>query len=257
MAERRQALSERAGGAPAWARALADRGGRPHGDVAVGSGPPGDGDGGRVDVHGGTVCLGSRLPSGVDAEGGPPVVSWSPTGPGGSMPDDPRAWMQQQLFERRVVLLSGTLDARSAHEVGAALMTLDAIGDGPVNLQIDCGGDRSTKPWPSWTSSTSSGCRCMPRVWARPPVPPWECWPWPATGPMSAHARLRLAEPTWAMHGRASQLERLASAHADQWRRAFCTPAVRGLRAARRTSCWPEHRQRSLPLRPTRPLTTA
>jgi ATP-dependent Clp protease protease subunit len=137
------------------------------------------------------------------------------------MPDDPRAWMQQQLFERRVVLLSGTLDAQSGHEVGAALMTLDAIGDGPVNLQIDCEGESLDEALALMDIIDLLG------------VPVHASCVGQATGTavgvlavaghrsMSPHARLRLVEPSWAMHGRASQLEQLASAHADQWR-AFC-----------------------------------
>jgi ATP-dependent Clp protease protease subunit len=148
-------------------------------------------------------------------------VSWSPTGPGGSTPDDPRAWMQQQLFQRRVVLLSGTLDAQSGHEVGAALMTLDAIGDGPVSLQIDCEGGSLDEALALMDIIDLLG------------VPVHASCVGQATGTavgvlavaghrsMSPHARLRLVEPSWAMHGRASQLEQLASAHADQWR-AFC-----------------------------------
>jgi ATP-dependent Clp protease, protease subunit len=50
-------------------------------------------------------------------------------------------WSQvlaQRLFEQRVVVLHGTLDDRTATRVSAELMTLDAEGDGPVSLRIDC-----------------------------------------------------------------------------------------------------------------------
>ena len=52
-------------------------------------------------------------------------------------PGNPRSWMERQLFDRRIVLLSGRLDAEMANAVGVALMTLDATGDEPVHLQID------------------------------------------------------------------------------------------------------------------------
>lgn len=47
--------------------------------------------------------------------------------------------MQRQLFERRIVSLTGDLDDEAANTLGVALMTLDATGDDPVRLQIDSG----------------------------------------------------------------------------------------------------------------------
>ena len=47
------------------------------------------------------------------------------------------AWLQEKLFERRIVLLTGRLDADLAAEAAAALMTLDAIGDEPIELHLD------------------------------------------------------------------------------------------------------------------------
>ena len=41
---------------------------------------------------------------------------------------DPRSWMRKQLFDRRIVLLSGPLDDQAGNEIGATLMTLDALG---------------------------------------------------------------------------------------------------------------------------------
>src|SRR5258705_7228508 len=47
------------------------------------------------------------------------------------------AWLQEKLFERRIVLLTGRLDADLAAEAAAALMTLDAIGHEPIELHLD------------------------------------------------------------------------------------------------------------------------
>jgi ATP-dependent protease ClpP protease subunit len=47
------------------------------------------------------------------------------------------AWLQEKLFERRIVLATGRLDADLAAEAAAALMTLDAIGDEPIELHLD------------------------------------------------------------------------------------------------------------------------
>ena len=46
------------------------------------------------------------------------------------------AWLQEKLFERRIVLVTGRLDADLAAEAAAALMTLDAIGDEPIELHL-------------------------------------------------------------------------------------------------------------------------
>jgi ATP-dependent protease ClpP protease subunit len=54
-------------------------------------------------------------------------------------PTDPQAWMHRQLFDRRIMLLSGDLADHAVNGVGVALMTLDATGDDPVQLQIDSG----------------------------------------------------------------------------------------------------------------------
>jgi ATP-dependent protease ClpP protease subunit len=47
------------------------------------------------------------------------------------------AWLQERLFERRIVLVAGRLDADLATEAAAALMTLDAMGEEPIELHLD------------------------------------------------------------------------------------------------------------------------
>ncbi len=47
------------------------------------------------------------------------------------------AWLQEKLFERRIVLVTGRLDDDLAAEAAAAVMTLDAIGDEPIELHLD------------------------------------------------------------------------------------------------------------------------
>jgi ATP-dependent Clp protease, protease subunit len=56
-----------------------------------------------------------------------------------AMPDRHRlaAWLQEKLYERRIVLLSGRLDEHLAADVAAALMTLDAAGPAPIELHVD------------------------------------------------------------------------------------------------------------------------
>jgi ATP-dependent Clp protease, protease subunit len=134
---------------------------------------------------------------------------------------DPRSWMRKKLFDLRIVLLSGPVDDEVGHEVGVELMTLDAIGDGPVHLQIDSAGGTLTAALALMDIIDVLG------------VPVRASCVGQAVGPsvgvlavcshrlISAHARLRLLEPSVEVQGNARQLEELASAHADQWT-AFC-----------------------------------
>ena len=134
---------------------------------------------------------------------------------------DPRSWMRRKLFDLRIVLLSGPLDDEVGHAAGAELMTLDALGDGPVHLQIDSAG------------GTLPAALAVMDVIDVLGVPVRASCVGQAMGPavgvlavcahrlMSAHARLRLVEPSVEVRGNARQLEQLASAHIDLWA-AFC-----------------------------------
>src|SRR5439155_9119573 len=44
------------------------------------------------------------------------------------------AWLQEKLFERRIVLITGPLDDDAAAEAAAALMALDAAAAAPIEL---------------------------------------------------------------------------------------------------------------------------
>jgi ATP-dependent Clp protease, protease subunit len=52
--------------------------------------------------------------------------------------DEIRPTLAGRMFERRFVFLHGVLDDRRAGELAMALMALDAEGDGPIALQVDC-----------------------------------------------------------------------------------------------------------------------
>ena len=63
-------------------------------------------------------------------------------GPGtgaGSGPEPLSDVVARRLLAQRVVLLHGPLDDLSVTRVSAELMTLDAEGDEPVTLRVDCG----------------------------------------------------------------------------------------------------------------------
>jgi ATP-dependent Clp protease protease subunit len=49
--------------------------------------------------------------------------------------------VERALFDRRVILVSGTVDNERAGTVAAALMTLDATGDDPVELRLNADSD--------------------------------------------------------------------------------------------------------------------
>ncbi len=66
----------------------------------------------------------------------PPGGTGAGTGAG---PESMSDTLARRLLEQRVVLLHGPLDDLSVTRVSAELMTLDAEGDEPVTLRVDCG----------------------------------------------------------------------------------------------------------------------
>src|SRR5437867_8274960 len=46
-------------------------------------------------------------------------------------------WLQEQFFERRIVVVTGQLDDDAATKAAAALLALDARGDRPIELHLD------------------------------------------------------------------------------------------------------------------------
>ncbi|MGH9080717.1 MAG: ATP-dependent Clp protease proteolytic subunit [Acidimicrobiales bacterium] len=135
---------------------------------------------------------------------------------------DPRAWMRRHLFERRVVLMSGTLDDGTANEVGASLMTLDAMGDDPVYLQMDSG------------EGTTGAALTLMDIIDLCGVPVLGTGIGYVAGPvvgvfavcshrtLSPNARVRLFEPPVEVAGNAAQLQHLAQTHVDRWA-GFCS----------------------------------
>ena len=46
-------------------------------------------------------------------------------------------WLEEQLFERRIVLLTGRLEDDAAAKAAAALLALEALDDRPIELHLD------------------------------------------------------------------------------------------------------------------------
>ncbi|MEV4637145.1 ATP-dependent Clp protease proteolytic subunit [Actinoplanes sp. NPDC049548] len=71
----------------------------------------------------------------------PPVPEpWSFPGAGAG-PTIP-GWLEERLFDQRIVMVRGPLHSHAATGIAAALLTLDAAGPEPVQLHVACdGGD--------------------------------------------------------------------------------------------------------------------
>jgi ATP-dependent Clp protease protease subunit len=140
--------------------------------------------------------------------------------------DGPGGWLQRQLFDRRVVQLGGYLDDGTATEIGAALMTLDATGDGPVTLRIDCPGGSLDGalalvdvihllgvPVDGWCTGQVVG----------PPVGVFGACRLRTIAP---HGRLALTEPDLDAWGDATRIGLVAEAHGRRWR-SWCEEVAR------------------------------
>jgi ATP-dependent Clp protease protease subunit len=130
-------------------------------------------------------------------------------------------WMRATLFERRVVLLSGTLDDEAANRASVELMTLDATGDEAVALQLDSG-----------TGTVAAALAVMDVVdLLGVPVRAFGMGQvaGPAVGVLAVcahravarHARIRLFEPPVEVEGNAQQVTQMAAVHSDRWA-TFC-----------------------------------
>jgi ATP-dependent Clp protease, protease subunit len=61
-----------------------------------------------------------------------------PQPPGPAMP----GWLEERLFDQRIVMIRGPLTSEGATGIAAALLTLDAAGPAPVQLHVaSAGGD--------------------------------------------------------------------------------------------------------------------
>jgi ATP-dependent Clp protease protease subunit len=49
-------------------------------------------------------------------------------------------WLREKLYQRRIVLVTGYLDDAVANETAAALLSLDAVSDAPIDLYLDSPG---------------------------------------------------------------------------------------------------------------------
>ncbi len=135
-------------------------------------------------------------------------------------------WLSRGLFDRRIVQLAGPLDDAAAGELVAQLMTLDALGDDPVEFRI-------TSP-EGTVAAALAVIDVLALVGVRVHAFATGRVHGPAVGVLavcdertvSDHASLRLVEPAVEFRGNATQLDGQAAAHRGEWE-AFCTCVAR------------------------------
>jgi ATP-dependent Clp protease protease subunit len=134
------------------------------------------------------------------------------TGVPGGLPGEPPgrgqppAWLQERLFERRIVLITGRLDDAVAAQAAAEVMTLDATGDGAIEIYLDS--PDGTLEAAFVLIDTLNLLHVPVRVHCRGQVGG------PAIGVVAAadhrcafaHPRFRLAEPTAQFSGTADEI---------------------------------------------------
>jgi ATP-dependent Clp protease protease subunit len=129
---------------------------------------------------------------------------------------DRAEWMRAQLWSRRVVLLSGELSDKAATTASTELMTLDAAGNDPITLQVDCHGGTLSAALMLIDVIDLLGVEVHARCGGRAEGP--------AVGIVAAapkrtatpHARFRLGIPEVQLSGPAADIERSARAHQEQ-----------------------------------------
>lgn len=126
------------------------------------------------------------------------------------------SWLQERLFERRIVSCQGVLDDSLAGRVAAELMTLDALGDAAVELQLNAHGASLESAWTLIDVIDLLGVHvnvvCSGRVEGA------------ALGVLTAgtrrtalaHTRFRLCDPELEISGRASELQALLAHHSER-----------------------------------------
>ena len=110
-------------------------------------------------------------------------------------------WLREQLFERRIVLVTGRLDDDAASTAAAALLALDARGSEPIELHLDTPGGGLGAAFV--LIDAVGGLRSALRVLCRGQVAG------PAVGVVAAadhraaspHARFHLCQPTGRLTG--------------------------------------------------------
>jgi ATP-dependent Clp protease protease subunit len=124
-------------------------------------------------------------------------------------------WLEGFLFDRRIAVLRGSLDDQLATRVATELMTLDATGDGPISLQVDCAGGTLTAALTLVDVIDVLGvpvhALCMGRVEGAAVAVVASC----ANRRSLPHTQFRMCDPEVSFSARASQAAQLARSQLD------------------------------------------
>ena len=126
---------------------------------------------------------------------------------------DGERWLACQLFERRVVLCRGTLDAELAGRVAAELMTLDALGDDAIDLQLDCDGNELDPAFTLVDVLDLLGVPVEVTCTGRVEGPAVAVVAAAERSRAMAHTRFRMVDPAVEIGGSASELDGLVAHH--------------------------------------------
>lgn len=131
----------------------------------------------------------------------------------------PPAWLQERLFERRMVFVTGRLDDAVAARAAAELMTLDATGDGPIELSLDS--PDGTLEAAFVLIDTLDLLHAPVRAHCRGQAggPALGVVAVAAQRSASPHASFRLAQPTVQLSGAADRLAAQSQQHQERLRR--------------------------------------
>ena len=149
------------------------------------------------------------------------MIGDRPWPPGG--PDD---WMAERQFAQRIVTLSGPLDHQSANHVAAQLMTLDALGDDPVELRITSPGGEVSAALSLVDVVDLLGVPVNASALGRVHGPAVAVLAVCDDRTAAGHASFRLVGPRIELWGNAGQLEQQAAANQVEWE-GFCRCVAR------------------------------
>ena len=133
-----------------------------------------------------------------------------PPGRGGTAP-----WLHEKLYERRIVLVTGLLDDAAAARAAAALMSLDAASDSPIEIHVDS--PDGTLEAAFVLIDTLGTIRAPVRALCRGLVGTPAIGVVAAVGQRAAwpHARFRLTQPSVRLSGTPDQLDARTRQHLD------------------------------------------
>ena len=128
----------------------------------------------------------------------------------------PYDWLEGELFAHRRVAVVGELDDALAGEVVARLMTLDATGDDPVEVQLNASGTALDAAFAVMDTIDLLGVEVRTTCVGRAEGTAVGVLAVSSRRRVAVNARLRLCEPTLSAHGDASRLSSWAEHVAGQ-----------------------------------------